>query len=97
MYLGSGKFCVVQAAAERRGAEADHVVMTVTVFKMIDSKKQVKRELASARRRSSRERKMNVSWVTSELERACTGKAFESGRWRRQLCQVNLWSRTYVV
>lgn len=25
IYLWSGKFCIVQAAAERRGAEADHI------------------------------------------------------------------------
>ncbi|RCV20391.1 hypothetical protein SEVIR_4G050300v4 [Setaria viridis] len=91
IYLGSGNFCAVQAAgAERDGG----CPVTVTVFRVIDSGMPV---TLAERRRRRRERRMNARWVAAELERACAEKASTSGRRRRKLCRVNLWSRTYIV
>jgi hypothetical protein len=72
VYLGSGNFCVVQAAAERDGG----CPVTVTMFRVIDS--ETPGTTLAERRRRHREREMNARWVAAELERVCADKASAS-------------------
>ncbi|KAF0904965.1 hypothetical protein E2562_039209 [Oryza meyeriana var. granulata] len=85
VYLGGGRFCVVQAAGE-----AERVVVIVTVFKVLDS------HMSWERRR---ERGMGARWVASELQAAWMRKVYSASREGKQLqiCRLNLWSRTFVV
>ena len=79
----------MQAGVERDGAR------TVTVFRVLDS--ETPGTTLAERRRRRRERGMNARWVAAELERACADEASASGRGRRKLRRVNLWSRRYIA